>query len=103
MEHENGLTTADFNQATLGKRKSGHAMNEPSDFLTTVRADALFASSMSAWTDPTFSEVCAAIRQTVCTHGGARGCAGVVAAAFGDYPEVAVLRMRWVRTVVRST
>ena len=78
-------------------------MNKPYDFLTAARADALFASSISARPDPTVAEVCAAIRQAVRAHGGTRGCAGEVAAAFGDYPEVAVLRMRWARQVVLST
>jgi hypothetical protein len=78
-------------------------MNESADFLAAARAEALFASGISASTDPTFAEVRAAIRQAVCAHGGTRGCAGQVAAAFGDYPEVAVDRMRWARRVVRAT
>jgi hypothetical protein len=36
-------------------------------------------------------------------HGGSRGCAGEVAAAYGDYPEIAAARMRWARTLVEST
>ena len=80
-----------------------HAINESTDFLATAQAEALFASGMSASTDPTSAEVRAAIRQAVCAHGGTRGCACQVAAAFGDYPEVAVPRMRWARRVVRST
>lgn len=80
-----------------------HAMNEPADFLAASLAEALFASDISASTDPTFTEVGAAIRQAVRAHGGTQGCAGKVAAAFGDYPEVAGPRMRWAQQVVRST
>jgi hypothetical protein len=71
--------------------------------LIAARADALFASNMSAGSYPTVAEVCTAIRQALRAHGGARGCRGEVAAAFGDYPEVAVMRMRWARQVVLST
>jgi len=71
--------------------------------LIAARADALFASNMSARSDPTVTEVCTAIRQALRAHGGTRGCRGEVAAAFGDYPEVAVMRMRWARQVVLST
>jgi len=67
-----------------------------------ARADALFASNMSAGSYPTVAEVRTAIRQALRAHGGARGCRGEVAAAFGDYPEVAVMRMRWARQVVLS-
>ena len=70
--------------------------------LIAARADALFASDMSAGSYPTVAEVCTAIRQALRAHGGARGCRGEVAAAFGDYPEVAVMRMRWARQVVLS-
>ena len=31
---------------------------------------------------------------------GARGCAAVVAQAYGEHPETAVRRMRWARTAV---
>lgn len=79
------------------------AMNESSDFLANAQAEALFASGMSASTDPTSAEARAAIREAVCALGGTRGCAGQVAAAYGDCPEVAVPRMRWARQVVRTT
>jgi hypothetical protein len=80
-----------------------NATKESPDLFATTQAEALFASGMSASTDPTLAEVRAAIRQALCAHGGTRGCAGEVAATFGDYPEVAVPRMRWARRVVRST
>ncbi|MDQ7906409.1 hypothetical protein RB614_17990 [Phytohabitans sp. ZYX-F-186] len=42
----------------------------------------------------------AAIRGAIRAHGGARGVAADVAAAYGDHPETAVPRLRWVRCVV---
>jgi hypothetical protein len=71
------------------------------DLLAAARAEALFASSVSAWAEPTDAEVAAASRHAVRTHGGTRGCAGTVAAAYGDCPETALPRMRWARRIVQ--
>ena len=65
-----------------------------------ARADALFVSHLSAQHSPTRIEVETAIRQAVRAHGGTRGCAGEVAAAYGRHPETAAPRMRWARAVV---
>ena len=46
--------------------------------------------------------VTAAVRSAVLTHGGVRGCAEAVGAAYGDYPETAAARMRWARQVIES-
>jgi hypothetical protein len=73
-----------------------------SDRLADARAEALFASELSATVDPTPDEVTAAIRRALLRHGGVRGCAGEVAAAYGERPETAAPRMRWARSVVRS-
>jgi hypothetical protein len=70
--------------------------------LTAARAAALFVSDLSATGQPTDVLVHAAIKQALKTHGGARGCAADVAAAYGDYPELAALRMRWARRVVED-
>ena len=70
------------------------------DSLMSARADALFVSHLSAQHNPTRIEVETAIRQAVRAHGGTRGCAGEVAAAYGGYPETAAPRMRWARAVV---
>ena len=70
------------------------------DHLMSARADALFVSHLSAQHNPTRTEVEMAIRQAVRAHGGTRGCAGEVAAAYGRYPETAAPRMRWARAVV---
>ena len=69
---------------------------------TVTRAAALFLSTLSAHNEPTDAEVLTAIRESLLTHGGARGCAADVAARYGDYPELAVPRMRWAKSVVES-
>lgn len=66
-----------------------------------VRCEALFASPLQRSEDPTDTYVREAIQQTVRAL-GSRGCAARVAQEFGDHPEVAVIRMRWVRQVVES-
>jgi hypothetical protein len=64
-----------------------------------VRADALFASMLQRSGGPSADEVRKAIAAAVRAYGG-RGCAERVAQEFGDHPETAVARMRWVRGVV---
>jgi hypothetical protein len=72
------------------------------DPLAAARAAALFVSDLSATVRPTDAEAEAAIEHALRTHGGSRGCAADVAAVYGDYPELAVPRMRWARSVVAS-
>jgi hypothetical protein len=70
------------------------------DPLTAARAEALFTSHLSTSSRPTATDVADAIRTAVRAHGGTRGCAADVAAAYGDHPEIAAPRMRWARGVV---
>jgi hypothetical protein len=63
--------------------------------VTAARAAALFVSDLSATEQPTRVLVETAIKHALQTHGGARGCAADVAAAYGDHPELAAPRMRW--------
>ena len=77
-------------------------MAETADLLTAARAEALFVSELSAYTPCTEAVVTAAIRRAVRTHGGTRGCAGEVAAAYGDHPETALPRMRWAISLVEN-
>jgi len=70
--------------------------------LLAARAEALFTSNLSALCEHTQIEVAAAIRHAIGTHRGIRGCAGEVAAAFGEHPETAAPRMRWARSVVEG-
>jgi hypothetical protein len=67
--------------------------------LNTVRCEALFASSLRRSDTIAPDQVRAAIAQTIRALGG-RGCAAWVAQEYGDYPEAAVTRMQWARTLV---
>jgi hypothetical protein len=77
-------------------------MYTTAESLTAAKAAALFVSDLSVTTHPTRTEIEAAIRTAIRTHGGTRGCAADVAAAYGNYPELAVPRMRWARSLVES-
>jgi hypothetical protein len=72
------------------------------DPISAARAAALFVSGISATIHPTRAEVEVAIRGSLRARGGGRGCVAEVAAAYGDYPELAAGRMRWARDVVTS-
>jgi hypothetical protein len=65
--------------------------------LLTARADALFTSDLSAQCCHSEAEIAAAIRRAIRSHSAAGGCAGEVAAAYGEHPETAAPRMRWAR------
>jgi hypothetical protein len=86
-------------------QRTGHAgctRVRSTEALTAARAQALFASDLSAYSHPTRRQAGDAIQRAVRTYGGIRGCAAETAAAYGDYPETAAPRMRWARTVVES-
>jgi hypothetical protein len=70
--------------------------------LLAARAEALFASDLSARREHTRAEVAAAIRRAIGAHHGIRGCAGEVAAAYGERPETAARRMLWARAVIEG-
>ena len=67
--------------------------------VSSARADALFASALQRSDEPSPGQVRQAIATAVAAYGGP-GCAARVAQAFGEHPETAVTRMRWVRTMV---
>jgi hypothetical protein len=67
--------------------------------VTDARCEALFASRIQRSDTPTAAELAEIIRDTV-RHYGIRGCASQMAQAFGDDPEAAADRMRWVRHLV---
>jgi hypothetical protein len=67
--------------------------------ISTVRADALFASALQRSDEPTAEQVDEAIAVAVNAF-GTRGCAARVAQAYGEHPEIAVERMRWARATV---
>jgi hypothetical protein len=60
---------------------------------------ALFASSLQRSDAPGADVVAEAIRVTV-QQLGADGCTGRMAQEFGDHPEAAAARMRWVRSLL---
>src|SRR6266536_3743357 len=71
------------------------------DVLAVARAEALFVAPVSAG-PLSRAAATVAIRAALRACGGVRGCAGWVAAEFGDHPEVAVVRMRWARATVAA-
>jgi hypothetical protein len=63
-----------------------------------ARCEALFASGLQPSEAPTAGMVAEAINCTV-RRFGVRGCAGRMAQEFGDHPDAAATRMRWVRQI----
>jgi hypothetical protein len=64
--------------------------------LTDARCEALFASLLQPSDSPTPAVLAEAISRTV-RQLGIRGCASRMAQEFGDHPEAASDRMRWIR------
>ena len=71
--------------------------------LAAASAEALFTSHLSAWREYTAIEVATAVRHAISSRGGLRGCAGEVAAAYGENPETAARRMRWARALSEAS
>ena len=69
--------------------------------LTDAQCAALFASGLQQSDAPTGDAVAEAVQRTV-RQFGIRGCEGRMAQEFGDHPEAAMDRMRWVRQLVRE-
>jgi hypothetical protein len=67
-----------------------------------ARCTALFASGLQRSDAPTSDTVAEAVRLTV-RQFGVRGCAARMAQEFGDHPEAAIDRMRWIRQLVDHT
>jgi hypothetical protein len=66
-----------------------------------VRAEALFASTLQPSDQPATDEVRDVVNGTL-RQLGSRGCAALVAAEFGDHPDTAVRRMTWALATVRG-
>jgi hypothetical protein len=64
-----------------------------------ARCEALFASELQRSDAPTPEALAEAIRNAVRQFGVA-GCAGRMAQEFGDQPEAAASRMRWIRQLI---
>jgi hypothetical protein len=65
--------------------------------LLTARADALLTSDLSARCCHSEAEIAAAVMRALRSHSAVGGCAGEVAAAYGEHLETAAPRMRWAR------
>jgi hypothetical protein len=64
-----------------------------------TRCEALFASDLQRSDAADAAELAEFIRAAV-RRFGARGCAARMAQEFGDHPEAAAARMRWIRQIV---
>jgi hypothetical protein len=64
-----------------------------------ARCEALFASGLQRSDAPTPQALAEVIKHTVRQFGTA-GCASRMAQEFGDQPEAAASRMRWIRQLV---
>jgi hypothetical protein len=64
-----------------------------------VRCQALFSSGLQPSDAPTADLVATAISRAV-QQFGIGGCAGRMAQEFGDHPDTAARRMRWVRQLI---
>ncbi|HEY6309697.1 MAG TPA: hypothetical protein VIY52_02660 [Streptosporangiaceae bacterium] len=67
-----------------------------------ARCAALFASGLQRSDAPTSEAVAEAVSRAIAQF-GVRGCAGRMAQEFGDHPEAAMDRMRWIRQLVCET
>ena len=67
--------------------------------VTDARCAALFASGLQRSDTPDADMVAEVISHAV-RQFGTRGCAGRMAQEFGDHPEMAADRMRWIRQLV---
>ena len=64
--------------------------------------EALFVSHVQPSDAPSPDMVQQAVTETIVRF-GTDGCAGRVAAEFGDHPDIAVARMAWAREMVVAT
>jgi hypothetical protein len=66
-----------------------------------ARRAALFVSGLQRSDVPDADAVAQAVTRAV-RQFGVRGCVGLMAQEFGDHPEAAVDRMRWIRQLIRD-
>jgi len=67
-----------------------------------AQCDALFASRLRRSDAPTAEAIAEAIRWAV-QQFGTQGCAAHMAQEFGDHPEEAAERMRWIRRLAAES
>lgn len=63
-------------------------------------AEALFASTLPTGIPVTSDEFDAVVDEALRSRGGPRGCAGEMAAVYGENPDLAVRRMQWALRLV---
>jgi hypothetical protein len=66
-----------------------------------IRAEALFASTLQSSESPSPDQVRRAVAMTL-RRLGIRGCAGQLAGEFGDHPDTAAARMTWALAMIRT-
>jgi hypothetical protein len=86
-----------FNNAGQRRRTAITQLN-----VDDARCEALFASGLQRSDAPTAASVAEAISGAV-RRFGTRGCAAQMAHEFGDHPQAAAERMRWVRQFAART
>jgi hypothetical protein len=69
---------------------------------TDTRCAALFVSGLQRSDAPDGDAVTEAVRRAI-RRFGVRGCEGRMAQEFGDHPDAAMDRMRWVRRVTQPS
>jgi hypothetical protein len=95
QEHEQPMTTTALIVHTAGPHKLTPAQPAVDD----ARCQVLFASSLQQSDAPGPAAVAGAIRVTV-QQLGTDGCTGRMTQEFGDHPEAAAARVRWVRSLL---
>ena len=100
-EHEQPMTAAALIVRPAALTGPGKPIPAQSA-LDAAQCRALFASSLQRSDVPGADVVAEAIRVTM-QQLGADGCIGRMAQEFGDHPEAAAARMRWVRSLLISS
>jgi hypothetical protein len=83
--------------AAAARHRAGPTRSQQTE--NDTRYEALFASGLQRSGAPDAGSVAEAIRVTV-RRFGIGGCASRMAQEFGDHPEAAAARMRWVRSLL---
>jgi hypothetical protein len=74
---------------------------DPIRTFKSVRAEALFASTLQCSASPSSDQVRRAVATTL-RRLGVRGCAAHMAGEFGDHPDTAAARMIWALAMIHS-
>jgi hypothetical protein len=96
VQGSEGQTMVDI----LATTTSGPGRGLPPTF-ETVRAEALFASTLQGSAPASPDQVRRAVATTL-RRLGIRGCAARMATEFGDHPDTAAARMRWALATIHT-